>query len=117
MGKRNQSGGDRFATNGNFFYKQVNAPIKATKDNYADFYWGREKRKEFLDLVQRYEEGDINLPWHPREVSLYRFAAHFEKNWSPATRTYVPHISPVFRYLLCVRIYLVCFENKVGSRG
>ena len=91
--------------------------IKATKDNYADFYWGREKRKEFLDLVQRYEEGDISLPWHPREVSLYRFAAHFEKNWSPATRTYVPHISPVFRYLLCVRIYLVCFENKVGSRG
>ena len=71
--------------------------IKASKDNYADFYWGREKRKEFLDLVKRFEEGAINLPWHPREVSLYRYAAHFEKNWNPAARTYVPHISPAFR--------------------
>ena len=46
----------------------------ATTENYTDIYCGREKRKEFLDLVQRYE-----------------------KNWSQDARTYVPHISPVFR--------------------
>jgi hypothetical protein len=71
--------------------------IKATRDNFADIYWGRESCKKFLELVRAYEEGDITLPWHPREVSLYGFAAHFEKNWTPAARTYVPHISPTFR--------------------
>ena len=73
--------------------------IQATRDNYADLYWARESRNEFLDLVQRYEEGAISLPWHPREVSLYQFAAHFEKNWCLSASTRVPHISPIFRYL------------------
>ena len=71
--------------------------MRATKDNFADLYWARETKKEFLDLVKRYEDGDITLPWHPREVSLYNFTVFFEKSWYPASSCHVPHVSPTFR--------------------
>ena len=71
--------------------------MRATKDNFADLYWEREKKKEYLDLVRQYEEGDIFLPWHPRDVSLYYFVVYFEKSWRLATSSHVPHVSPTFR--------------------
>ena len=71
---------------------------RATQDNFADVYWLRESRPEFLDLVQKYVEGSLVLPWHPREISLYNFVVYFDKKWRLSGKTYVPHISPTFRY-------------------
>ena len=73
---------------------------RATQDNFADIYWVRESKQEFLDLVHRFEEGLLILPWHPREINLYYFVAHFDKKWRLNNKTYVPHISPTFRYYL-----------------
>ena len=70
---------------------------RATQDNIADMYWDREQNLGYQNLVERYEAGAVTLPWHPRDVSLYLFAAHFERSWVPAAQTYVPHISPTFR--------------------
>ena len=70
---------------------------RATHDNIADLYWSREGKQEYLSLVEQYEAGNISMPWHPREVSLYDYAAHFERSWSLAAKTYVPHVSPTFR--------------------
>ena len=70
---------------------------RATQDNFADVYWERESKREFLELVQRYEDGVISLPWHPRHVSLYFFTVYFEKSWRLASSSHVPHVSPTFR--------------------
>lgn len=70
---------------------------RATQDNIADLYWVREEKDEFLTLVQRFEEGSISLPWHPRNISLYSFTSYFEKSWRLAAKSYIPHISPTFR--------------------
>ena len=72
---------------------------RATQDNIADMYWAREEKPEYQSLVQRYEAGTIAMPWHPKDVSLYYYAAHFERSWRLAAETYVPHISPTFRYI------------------
>ena len=51
---------------------------KATKDNRADLYWRRDDDPHFANLVKAYEEGNIVLPWHPREINLYQYVAYFE---------------------------------------
>ena len=71
---------------------------RATKDNKADLYWQRENSGHFKRLVEQYEAGEINLPWHPSDINLYMYVTHFENNWQPAKEAYVPHISPQFRY-------------------
>lgn len=72
---------------------------RATQDNIADMYWAREGKQEFLNLVEKFEQGTITMPWHPREVNLYNFAAHFDRSWRLTAKSYVPHISPTFRYV------------------
>ena len=74
------------------------ADRRATKDNKADLYWKREKDSNYKRLVERYEAGDIELDWHPREISLYNFVTYFQNNWTPSPHMSVPHISPQFRY-------------------
>ena len=86
---------------------------RATQDNIADMYWVREERREYLDLVERYEAGSISLPWHPKDVSLYLYAAHFERSWCLASQTYVPHVSPMFRYIIITNIEITAFSKLV----
>ncbi len=75
---------------------------RATKDNIADLYWARESQHEYRDLVQHFENHQISLPWHPKDINLYNFAAHFDKKWKLTNKTFVPHISPLFRYRLLI---------------
>ena len=84
---------------------------RATQDNFADIYWVRESRQDFLDLVQLYEDGKLVLPWHPRQVSLYNFVAYFDKRWRLTGKTYVPHISPTFRYSYCHFFKYLSFDH------
>ena len=74
------------------------ADRRATKDNKADLYWQREKSSGYKRLVEQYEAGNIELPWHPSNINLYMYLTHFESNWQPSKRAYVPHITPQFRY-------------------
>ena len=71
---------------------------RATKDNKADLYWMRENSNHYKQLVEAYQAGNIDLPWHPCDINLYMYVAHFESNWELAKETYVPHISPQFPY-------------------
>ena len=71
---------------------------KATKDNRADLYWRRDDDPHFANLVKAYEEGNIVLPWHPREINLYQYVAYFENNWTPSRETYVPLPAPQHKY-------------------
>ena len=74
------------------------ADRRATKDNKADLYWQREKSSGYKRLVEQYEAGNIELPWHPSNINLYMYLTHFESNWQPSKRAYVPHITPQFTY-------------------
>ena len=74
------------------------ADRRATKDNKADLYWQRENNGNYKGLVEQYEAGNIDLPWHPHDINLYMYIAHFESNWQPSKETYVPHITPQFTY-------------------
>ena len=50
-------------------------------NNHVSRYWSRESDENYLRLVESYEEGEVELPWHPRDVSLYFFASAFTKEW------------------------------------
>ena len=51
----------------------------STKPSRADAYWARFEDPNFLELVGQYEAGDVDLPRHPTELSLYQFASFFNE--------------------------------------
>ena len=77
---------------------ELGADRKATKDNRADLYWRRHNDDNFASLVENYEAGEIELPYHPQEINLYMYVALFESNWTPSRKTYVPVPSPLHKY-------------------
>ena len=71
----------------------------STKPNRADAYWARFEDPNFLAMVGTYEAGDLELPRHPTELSLYQFASFFNERWQLWEKLHVPYCTPMFWYV------------------
>ena len=71
----------------------------STKPSRADAYWARFEDPNFLELVGQYEAGDVDLPRHPTELSLYQFASFFNEKWQLWEKLHVPYCTPMFYYV------------------
>ena len=71
----------------------------STKPGRADVYWARFEDPNFLAMVGIYEAGDLELPRHPTELSLYQFASFFNERWQLWPKLHVPYCTPMFWYV------------------
>ena len=57
--------------------------------------------QNYLNLVEKLENGKIAYayPRHPKDVSLYEFAAGFTDKWHVSKKLYVPKPTPCFNYV------------------
>ena len=69
----------------------------ATKQNLADRYWKRETDQNFLEFVRKFEANEIQYDLHPKDVSLYTFAAAFDLNWNFTHQLHIPFMIPNYR--------------------
>ena len=71
----------------------------STKPTRADAYWARFEDPNFHELIGHYEAGEVELPRHPAQLSLYQAASIFKENWQPWNELHVPYCTPMFWYV------------------
>jgi ATP-dependent DNA helicase PIF1 len=76
-----------------------NADQPAMTRNFCDIYWAKETDENYLNLVEKFENGQIAYPRHPKDVSLFEFAAGFTDKWHISKQLYVPKPTPCFSYV------------------
>ena len=71
----------------------------ASSTNFSDVYWEREHDQNYQKLVADYEEGKIQLIFHPKDISLYQFGARFKSNWSYTGELKIVLPTPHFQWV------------------
>ena len=55
---------------------------QAVTTNYADKYWTKKNDENYIKACEKFKENPSLFPLgDPAQVSLYNYAAFFEKNW------------------------------------
>ena len=67
--------------------------------NFCDIYWAKETDENYIDLVKKFENGQVSYPCHPKDVSLYEFSGCFTNKWLPSSKLYVPKPTPCFHFV------------------
>ena len=80
-----------------------NNDTPAVKDNLTDKYWERETDENFLQFVHEYEQNTSIYCKHPRDISLYEYAAYFTEKWQLGNDVYIPHTVPNFKYIPIIK--------------
>ena len=68
----------------------------ARAHNNADRYWSREEDSVFLEVVRKFEDGELKLEKHPREYSLYEFTSYFSQKWEFEQKIHIVVPSPLY---------------------
>ena len=71
----------------------------ARSKNTADRYWSREEDPVFLEVVRKFEEGEIKLEKHPREYSLYQFTSYFSQKWEFEQKIHIVVPTPLYHFI------------------
>ena len=71
----------------------------ARAQNSADRYWSRESDSVFLEVVRKFEEGEIKLEKHPREYSLYEYVSYFSQKWEFEQKIHIVVPSPQYHFI------------------
>lgn len=72
---------------------------QASRDNHHDVYSRRETDQNYLQLLAKYESGELRLPKSPANICLYEFAAEYSLAWIYQPIVRVPQPTPLYKYV------------------
>ena len=76
-----------------------NGSEKVCKRNVSDIYWKREEDDNFKKLVHDYESGKVQLPCHPKDISMYMFVCAFSQFWKYTGKLMIVLPTPQFQWV------------------